>query len=53
MRPRKLQAMARRFMLFQVAFRVLIAFSASVESSVIEMKPAAPVPEENSVNLKA
>ena len=37
--------------LFQVVFDLLITFSASVESSVIEMKPAAPVPVNNAVSL--
>ena len=39
--------------LFQAAFGLLIAFSASVEGCVIEMKPAAPVSEDNAVSLKA
>ena len=39
--------------LFQAAFGLAIAFSASVEGSVLEMKPAAPVPEVNAVSLKA
>ena len=39
--------------LFQVVFGLLIAFSTSVEGSVIEMKSAAPVPEDITVSLKA
>ena len=48
-------AMARcsRYSLFQAAFDLLIAFSASVEGSVIEMKPIALIPEDNVVSLKA
>ena len=45
--------MAHCFTLFWVAFRVPIAFLASVEGSVIEMKSAASVPEDNVVSLKA
>ena len=37
-------ATARCFMLFQVAFDLPIAFWTSLEGSVIEMKPTAPVP---------
>ena len=40
-------------MLFQAVFGLPIAFSASVEGSVIEMKLAAPVPEDNAASLKA
>ena len=39
--------------LFQAAFGLSIAFSASVEGSVVEMKPTAPVPENNVVSPKA
>ena len=39
--------------LFQAAFGLPIAFSASVEGSVVELKPAVPVPEDNAVSLKA
>ena len=35
------------------AFGLPIAFSASVEGSVIELKLAAPIPEDNTVSLKA
>ena len=45
--------MARWFTLFQVAFGLLIAFSTSLESSVIEVKPAAPVTVDTTVSLKA
>ena len=41
------------FTLFQVAFGLLIAFSTSLEGSAIEMKPAAPVPVDTTVGLKA
>ena len=37
----------------QAALSLPIAFSASVEGSVIEMKPAALIPEDNAVSLKA
>ena len=40
-------------MLFQVAVGLPIAFSASVEGFVIEMKTTAPVTEDNVVSLKA
>ena len=43
-RSRRPPGMARWFTLFQVTFSLLIAFSTSLESSVIEVKPAAPVP---------
>ena len=39
--------------LFQAAFGLPVAFSASLEGSVIEMKPTAPVPEDNAVSPKA
>ena len=39
--------------LFQAAFGLQIAFSASLEGSVIEMKPTAPVLEDNAVSPKA
>ena len=38
--------------LFQVVFSPLITFSASLEGPIIEMKPTAPVPEDNTVSLK-
>ena len=41
------------FSLFQAEFGLPIAFSASVEGSVIEMKSVAPVPEDNALSLKA
>ena len=41
------------FSLFKAAFVLLIAYSASVEGSVIKMKPTAPVPEYNTISLKA
>ena len=41
------------FTLFQVAFGPLIAFSTSLEGSAIEIKPAAPVPVDTAVSLKA
>ena len=44
---------ARWFTLFQVEFSLLTAFSASLEGSVVEMKPAAPVPVDTVVSLKA
>ena len=40
-------------LLFQVAFGLLIAFSTSLESSVIEVKPVAPVPVDTAVSLKS
>ena len=40
-----------RMCLFQIAIGLLIAFSASVEGFVIKMKPAAPVPEDNTIKL--
>ena len=45
--------MARWFTLFQVALSLLTAFSTSFEGSVIEVKPAAPVPVDTMVSLKA
>ena len=39
--------------LFQAAFGIPIAFSASVEGSATEMKPSVPVPEDKAVSLKA
>ena len=36
--------------LFQAVIDLPVAFSASVEGSVIEMKPTAPVPEDNMVS---
>ena len=41
------------FTLFQVAFGLPIAFSISLEGSVMEIKPAAPVSMDTAVNLKA
>ena len=41
------------FTLFQVAFSLPIAFSTSLEGSVIEMKSAAPFPVDTAVSLKA
>ena len=41
------------FTLFQIAFGLPIAFSTSLEGSVIEMKPATPVPVDTAVSLKA
>ena len=41
------------FTLLQVMFGLPIAFSASVEGFVIKIKPAAPVPEDNAISLKA
>ena len=49
----RLEAMARWFTLFRVAFSLLTAFSISLEGSVIKVKPAAPVPVDTSVSLKA
>ena len=46
-------ATARYFTLFQVAFSLLVAFSTSLEGSVIKMKPAAPIPVDTTVSLKA
>ena len=46
-------ARCSRYSLFQAAFGLPIAFSASVEGSVIEMKPAALIPEDNVVSLKS
>ena len=48
-----MQAKARCFTLFQVVFSLLIAFSTSLEGSVIEMKPAALFPVDTKVSLKA
>ena len=39
--------------IFQAAYGLPIAFSASVEGAVIEMKPATPVPEDNMASPKA
>ena len=44
---------ARFFTLFQIAFSLPIGFSASLEGSVIELKPAALVPQDTAVSLKA
>ena len=41
------------FTLFQVAFSLPIAFSTSLEGSVIEMKPATLAPQDTAVSLKA
>ena len=38
--------------IFQAVFGLPIAFSVSVEGSIIEIKPATPVPEDNTVSLK-
>ena len=45
----------RFFMLVQVAFSLLIglAFLASLEGSIIKMKPTAPAPEDTAVSRKA
>ena len=40
------------FTLFEVAFSLLIAYSTSLEGSVIEIKPAAPVPVDTAVSLQ-
>ena len=41
------------FMLFQEVFSLWIAFSASLEGSVIKMKPATLAPQDTAVTLKA
>ena len=41
------------YTVFQVAFGLPIAFSTSLEGSAIKMKPAAPVPVDTAVSLKA
>ena len=41
------------YTVFQVAIGLSIAFSTSLEGSAIEMKPAAPVPVDTAVSLKA
>ena len=51
--PKLAMARCSRYSLFQAALGLPIAFSASVEGSVIEMKPAALIPEDNAVSLKA
>ena len=51
--PKPAIARYSRYSLFQAALGLPIAFSASVEGSVIEMKPAALIPEDNTVSLKA
>ena len=43
----------RFFTLFEIAFSLLIGFSASLEGSVIKLKPAALVPQDTAVSLKA
>ena len=45
--------MARCFTLFQLVFSLSIAFSTSLEGSIIEMKPATPVPVDTAVTLTA
>ena len=50
---KELQAMACCFTLFLLAFSLSIAFSTSLKGSVIEMKPATPVPVDTAVSLKA
>ena len=49
----RLEAMARWFTLIQVVFNLLTAFSTSLKGSVIEVKPAAPVPVDTAISLKA
>ena len=44
---------ALHYFMVKVAFSLLIAFSTSLEGSVIEVKPAAPVPVDTTVSLKA
>ena len=41
------------FTLFQAAFSLPIAFSESLEGSVIKMKPFTPAPQDTEVSLKA
>ena len=50
---KELQAIARCFTLFQVAISLSIAFSTSLEGSIVEMKPATPVAVDTAVSLKA
>ena len=42
---------ARCFRLFQVAFSLPIAFSTSLEGSVIEMKPTTPVSQDTVIQM--
>ena len=51
--PKPAMARYSRYSLFQAALGLPIAFSASVEGSVIEIKPTALIPEDNAVSLKA
>ena len=44
---------ARFFTVFQIAFSLLIGLLASLEGSVIELKPATLVPQDTTVSLKA
>ena len=45
--------MAHYLTLFQVVFSLLIAFSTSLDGSIIKMKPVALVPVDTVVSLKA
>ena len=51
--PKPVMARCSRYFLFQAVLGLPIAFSASVKGSVIEMKPAALIPKDNAVSLKA
>ena len=51
--PKSAMACCSCYSLFQAVLGLPIAFSASVEGSVIEMKPATLIPEDNAVSLKA